>query len=243
MSDTGEPDPRLAAALAAHAAGPSPARRSEVLAALVDARVFLCLAARRSEGKAVDMAMLSLVREDGARVVPVFSDGHAVQRWRAEARPRPLPGPQACATALEDGAAGVLLDPAGAALGITRDELERLARGWVPVVGTALAARRTTSALVAPSATPDAALVAALGEALSEEPVRGARLLEGPDGLVLGLDADLDPAALAALAQRVVRRLGPALPLDGLDVAVVAGAGPGVPVDLPRRRSWFRRGR
>jgi hypothetical protein len=243
VSDTGEPDARLAAALAAHTAGPSPARRSEVLAALVDARVFLCLAARRSEGEAVDMAMLSVVGADGARVVPVFSDGHAVQRWRAEARPRPLRGPQACATALDDGAAGVLLDPAGAAVALTRGELEQLARGWVPVTGSSLAARRTTSALVAPSAEPDPALVAALGEALAQEPVRGARLLEGPDGLVLGLDADLDAAALAALAQRVVRRLGAALPPDGLDVTVVSGPGAGVPVGLPRRRGLLRRGR
>ena len=74
--------------------------------------------------------------------------------------------------------------------------------------------------------------------------MRSARLLEGPDGLVLGLDADLDPAGLAALADRVVRRLGPALPLDGLDVAVV-GTGPGIPVTLPsgptRRRGWSLR--
>lgn len=241
MTDTGEPDPRLAAALAAHATGATPSRRAEVLAALVDARVFLCLAARRHDG-VVDMAMLSVVREDGARVVPVFSDGHAVQRWRPEARPRPLPGPQACATALEDGAAGVLLDPGAAALALSRDELVHLARGWVPVTGTSLAARRTTSALVAPAVAPDPALVRSLGEALAQEPVRGARLLEGPDGLVLGLDADLDPSSLAALAQRVVRRLGPALPADGLDVAVAGSGAAGVPVPLDRpRRGWLRR--
>jgi hypothetical protein len=244
VTDDGAPHPRLAAALAAHASGPSPARRAQVLAALVDARVFLCLAARTGAG-GVDMAMLSVVREDGARVVPVFSDGHAVQRWRAEARPRPVDGPTACATALEDGAAGVLLDPLGAAVAVGRDELARLARGWVPVTGTALAARRTTSALSAPAAAPDPALVDALGRALADEPVRAARLLEGPDGLVLGLDADLDPSALAALARRVVRRLGPALPPDGLDVTVVRRPGPGVAVPLPRRRRlpWRRRPR
>jgi hypothetical protein len=240
VSDTGEPDPRLAAALAAHARAASLARRGEVLAALVDARVFLCLAARRHAGT-VDMAMLSLAREDATRVVPVFSDGHAVQRWRAEARPVPVRAPQACATALEDGAVGVVLDPGAAAVVLGRDELVRLARGWVPVTGTSLAARRTTSALAAPAAAPDAALVTALGEALSGEPVRGARLLEGPDGLVLGLEADLDPAALAA---RVVRRLGPALPADGLDLAAVPPRGPGHPVPLPpsRRRRVWRRG-
>lgn len=241
MTDTGEPDPRLAAALSAWAADPVPARRAEVLAALVDARVFVCLAARPGN-QAVEMALLSVVRTDGARLLPVFADGHAVQRWRREARPVPLPGPQACAAARDDGAVGVLLDPSGAAFAIGPDELARLARGWVPVAGTALAARRTTSALTAPAVAPDATLVTALGQALAGEPVQSARLLEGPDGLVLGLDADLGPAGLAALADRVVRRLGAALPADGLDVAVVAAAGPGVPVPLPRRR-WPRRRR
>lgn len=242
MSDTGEPDARLAAALTAWAAAPGPAARGAVLAALVDARVFLCLAARRTEGKAVDMAMLSLVRSDGARVVPLFTDGHAVQHWRTEARPAPVPGPQACATALEDGAAGVLLDPPGAAFAVDADELVRLARGWVPVSGTALASRRTTAPLAEPDAAPDPVLVTALGQALASEPVQGARLLQGPDGLVLGLVADLAPAALAALAQRVVARLGDALPREGLDVAVVPPHGPGVAVPLPRRRrSLLRR--
>ena len=242
-ADTGEADPRLAAALTAWADRPGPARRAEVLAALVDARVFVCLAARPGED-AVEMALLSVVRTDGARVLPVFSDGHAVQRWRREARPVPVPGPQACAAARDDGAVGVLLDPSGAALAVDSDELERLARGWVPVTGTALASRRTTSPLRAPSVAPDAALVGALAQALAGEPVRSARLLEGPDGLVLGVDADLDPAALAALADRVVRRLGPALPPDGLDLGVVGAAGPGVPVALPRSaRRWWRPGR
>ena len=240
--DTGEADPRLAAALSAWASQPGPARRAEVLAAFVDARVFVCLAARPGDD-AVEMALLSVVRTDGDRLLPVFSDGHEVQRWRREARPVPVPGPQACATAREDGAVGVVLDPTGAALVVDADELARLARGWVPVAGSALAARRTTASLVAPSAPPDPALVAALGAALGGEPVRAAELLEGPDGLVLGLAADLDPAGLAALADRVVRRLGPALPPDGLDVAVLTGTGSaaGVEVPLARRRRWSLR--
>jgi hypothetical protein len=189
------------------------------------------------------MAMLSLVRTDGARVVPLFSDGHAVQHWRTEARPAPVSGPQACATALEDGAAGVLLDPPGAALGGRADELAHLARGRVPVSGTALASRRTTAPLAAPETAPDPLLVAALGRALAAEPVRSARLLQGPDGLVLGLDSELTPPELAALAQRVVSRLGDALPAEGLDLAVVAAGGPGVEVPLPRRRGLLRRRR
>lgn len=242
--DTGEADPRLGAALHAWQASPGPAQRAEVLAAFVDARVFVCLAVRPTGGT-VDMALLSVVRTDSTRLLPVFSDGHVVQVWRREARPVPLPGAQACATARDDGAVGVLLDPSGAALFIDADELERLARGWVPVAGTGLASRRTTVALTAPSVRADTALVEALGAALVAEPVQSASLLQGPDGLVLGLvpvpGAALDPAALAALANRVVRRLGPSLPPDGLDVTVVPPAGPGQPVSLRRRRRWLRR--
>lgn len=241
VGDTGEPDTRLAAALRAWQDAPGTAQRAAALAALVDARVFVCVAARPT-ADSVEMALLTVVRTDGARVLPVFSDGHAVQRWRREARPVPVPAPQACAAALADGASGVLLDPTGAALAVDADELTRLARGWAPVAGTSLASRRTTAALTAPSAPVDADLVAALAAALASEPVRSARLLEGPDGLVLGVDADLDAAALAALASRVLRRLGPALPPDGLDLAVVPPDGPGSPVLVPARGWWRRRG-
>ena len=243
---TGEPDARLAAALRGWQAAPGTAQRAAVLAALVDARVFVCVAARPT-AEAVEMAVLTVVRTDGARVLPVFSDGHAVQRWRREARPVPVPAPQACAAALADGAAGVLLDPTGAALAVDADELTRLARGWAPVAGTSLASRRTTAALTAPSAPVDAALVEALSSALAGEPLEGARLLDGPEGPVLGLvpapRAVLDPAGLAALASRVLRRLGAALPPDGLDVAVVPAHGPGhvVPLAPARRRRWRRR--
>lgn len=247
MPDTGAPDARLAAALQAWQRGALAAQRAAVLAALVDARVFLCLAARPTDG-AVEMALLTVVRSDGARVLPVFSDGHEVQRWRREARPVPVTGPQACCAAAENGAVGVLVDPTGAAFAVGADELSGLARGWVPVTGTRLAARRTTSPLTAPSAPVDAALVTALGAALAGEPVDSARLLDGPDGAVLGLvpapGRPLDPAALAALADRLVGRLGAALPSDGLDVAVVPAAGPGQPVPIPAApRRWWRRRR
>ncbi len=69
--------------------------------------------------------------------------------------------------------------------------------------------------------------------------MRAARLLDGPDGPVLGVvpRTPLDPAALAALAQRLAPRLS-----APLDLAVVAPGGPGAEVPL-RRRGWLRRGR
>jgi len=79
--------------------------------------------------------------------------------------------------------------------------------------------------------------------ALAGEGLRSARLLDGPDGPVLGVAADtpLTPAGLAALAQRIMQRLGADLPADGLDLAQVPVQGPGQQV--LRTKGWLRRGR
>lgn len=249
-ADDGAPDARLAAALAADDG--TPARRGEVWAALVDARVFLALSARalghevsRATGlvqeSQADMALLSIAATSGARALPAFTDGHAVQRWRAEARPVRVSGPQACATVLEDGADALLLDPTGVALAVTGADLVELAAGRVPVPGAALSSRR--------GALPDAALedpelVAALALALAgERTVRAARLLSGDAGPVLGLvlAGSLGPAELAGLADRIRTTLGPSLPGEGLDLAVVPADGPGTPVPVRRRRFGLRR--
>jgi hypothetical protein len=252
-SDDGRPDARLTTALARWSADPCDAARAEVLAALVDARVFLPLAAQAGgtevgahglrQERSAEMALLTVRRGDGARALPAFPDGHQVQRWRPEARPVPVLGALACATALEDGAVALLLDPAEAALVVAGPELSALAGGRVPVPGTAVSTRREAVALRTPSTPPPPALLDAVAAALAGEPVRAARLLDGPAGPVLGIVTDrvLGPAELAALAARVAERMGPLLPEEGLDLAVVPADGPGVPVRL--RRRWRRPGR
>jgi hypothetical protein len=245
--DDGAPDPRLAAALAAHDG--TPAGAGEVLAALVTARVFLALSAEAlgtepsavaglREESAARMSLLSLVGAGGVRALPAFLDGHQVQRWRSEARPVPVEGTLACRTALEDGAGALLLDPGGRAFAVTGGALAELAAGRVPVPGAALSTRAAHVRLVAGPPAP-ASLLSALGRALEGEPVSAARLLAGPDGPVLGLVTDLPPGPLAALAARLRERLGADLPPAGLDLAVVDAAGPGEVVPV-RRRRWFR---
>ena len=241
LEDHGTADPRLVAALSGD-------DHAEVLAALVDARVFAAITATatgtetgahglRQESSA-EMAVVLLQSADGTRALPVFTDLGQLKRWRLDARPVPLTGPQACQAALDERADAIVLDPAGA--GVTVSELGPLAQGFVPVPGSSLSARRADTPLRRPTDVPEG-LVAALRAALRAEPLHAARLLESDEGLVLGVvpSVDLGPAELAALAQRLMASLGPALPAAGLDLAVVAPTGPGL--DLLTRRRFFRR--
>jgi hypothetical protein len=249
VSDTGSADPRLAAALAAYASSGTAAARAEGLAAVAGARLFAAVTATRTAEhveagtglraeSTAEMALLTLVGSGGGRAVPLFLDAAAAVAFRPGARPVPLPGPQACAAALEDGAVAVLVDPPGAGLVVTGSDLRELAGGRVPVAGAALSTARTATALTAPTDVDDALLLA-VAAAVQDEPVRAARLLAGPDGPVLGVVGEraLAPAELAALAARVLPRAG----VPDLALAEVPAEGPGLPVALRRRRRWALR--
>ena len=222
----------------------TPAAHGEVLAAFVDAEVFAPITATstaehveagtglRAESSA-EMAVVLLAGADGTQALPVFSSTEAMKRWRIDVRPVRMTGREAAQAAGEQGCSAVVVD---AVVPVT--ELADLAAGWVPVVGSALATRVGAPELQEPGSVPSG-LATALRAALAVEPLRAARLLEGPDGPVLGVcpRTPQSPAALAALAQRVMTSLGDALPAGGLDLTVVPRRGPGVDV-LPRR---FRR--
>ena len=247
MTDTGEADPRLATALQRYDG--TAATRAEVLAGLAGARVFVAITATstaehvepgtglRAESSA-ELALVSVVASDGERALPAFADTAALRRWRLDVRPAPVTAAHLARAALDDGADAVLLDPSHAAVVLRRPELQAIADGYVPVAGAALAARTTDQQLTSPTEPPSPDLVRALAAALTPERPRAARLLDGPHGPVLGISprVPLDPAALAALAQRVMTRLGPALPTRGLDLAVVPLTGPGHAVITRRGR-------
>lgn len=243
MTDTGLADPALQAALGEWAGGRTPGNRARVLALLATTRVFAAVTARstaehvdpgtglRAESTA-EMALVTLAGSTG-RGIPVFLDVPGVTAFVEGARPVRLTVPEVCRAALDDGAVAVLVDPPGAALTLTGAELTELAAGRTPVPGApALSARTATAALTHP-ADPDPQLLEALAAALRGEKVR-ARLLDGPDGPVLGVVGSRSPAELAALAGR----LAPRLPRP-LDLAAVDETGPGVEV----RGRRFRRGR
>jgi hypothetical protein len=247
VRDDGLADPAVTAALQEWAADRTSATRAAALTGLVGARVFAAVTARstaehvdpgtglRAESTA-EMALVTLAGSSG-RGVPVFLDVPSLLAFDPGARPVRLSVPEACTAALQDGAVAVLVDPPGAALVLAGPELAELAQGRVPVPGAPLSARSSRAALTTP-ADPDSDLMRQLSAALRDEPVKAARLLDGPDGPVLGVvpDRPLDPAALAALAGRIAPRLD-----RPLDLAVVPPDGPGVPV--PGRRRWLRRGR
>jgi hypothetical protein len=243
LVDTGATDPRLARALSAYDG--TAASHAELMAALVGARVYAAITATataehvdggtglRAESSA-EMAVVLVAAPDGARALPVFSSTESLEQWRSDVRPVALTGPEAAQAGLDEGAVALLVEGR-----ITVTELPDLAAGWVPVPGSGLATRVGDVALRPPSEVPEA-LVAALRTALEGERLRSARLLEGPDGLVVGVapSQELGPAELAALAQRVAGRLGDGFPDAGLDLVRVGPRGPGR--ELLRRTSWWR---
>jgi hypothetical protein len=119
--DTGEPNPALAAALAAYAG--DPAREPEVLAALPGARLLVPVVAELGEAetgpdglvrdKAADMATVLMRGADGRLALLAFTGLEALHRWDPDARPVPVPARTAALAALQDGAEALLIDVAG----------------------------------------------------------------------------------------------------------------------------------
>jgi hypothetical protein len=104
--DTGAPDPRLVAGLAAGDAG-------TVRVALLSARLLVPVVAMGEESTGAEMAVPGLVGADGRRALPVFSGVEALAAWRSDARPVPMSGAQAVAAAQDEGYAALVLDVAG----------------------------------------------------------------------------------------------------------------------------------
>jgi hypothetical protein len=123
--DRGEPDPELAAALAAD-------DRAGVHARLPHARLLVPVVAVASDAKAggeADMAVPTLVNAAGRRGLPVFSGVAALAEWRADARPVPMSGARVIAAAIEERYDGLVIDVAGPASFVLEPaELRLLAR-------------------------------------------------------------------------------------------------------------------
>lgn len=216
--DTGEADPRLAAALAA---GDS----AEVAAALVDARLIVGVVALPGEQVASEgeMALALLESASGARALPAFTSLAALHHWREDARPVPRPAVELARAVRSEGLAALVVDVAGPVpWTLEGDEIDALAAGFVPA-GEQFTARRVAPVLRPPTWEPTAGLIAA-ADAVSAS---GAEVYavdvqldrptgSGPRGPALGLA--LPPGvAPAPVAERLLAAAGQPLDLLLLD--------------------------
>ncbi|MFA1542172.1 SseB family protein [Actinomadura monticuli] len=120
--DDGSADPRLCEALAGYAAGRVGAHA--VLRRLQGARLLVPIVAVLTEAedtapgeprreKSSDMALPTLIGDDGRRGVLGFTCTETMKAWRADARPVTVRGGDACRAALDEGADALVVDVAG----------------------------------------------------------------------------------------------------------------------------------
>ncbi len=137
--DTGAAAPEVTAALAAYAADRT--RYADALAALQDARLLVPVVALLGEvehdehglahDKSSDMASVSITGRDGRTALLAFTGTDRMQAWDPGARPVPVPARLAAGSAIQDGAAALLIDVAGpVSLVVQGEDLSALAAGW-----------------------------------------------------------------------------------------------------------------
>jgi len=114
--DTGEADPAVIAVLAAYAAGE--AAEHAVLTAVAASRLLVPIVAVLAEAdadgteKETEMALPTLVGNDGRTAVIAFTGTGALRNWREDARPVPVPASRLWAAAVS-AADAVVVDVAG----------------------------------------------------------------------------------------------------------------------------------
>jgi hypothetical protein len=137
--DDGSAPAALTAALAAWRAGT--ASYAEALAALQAARLLVPVVAVLGEvevdehglahDKTSDMATVLLQGADGRLALLAFTGSEALRAWNPAGRPVPARCDLVARSALQDGAAAVVVDVAGPVRFVVEgDDLRRLAAGW-----------------------------------------------------------------------------------------------------------------
>ena len=184
--DDGSADPGAVAALAAFAAGEG--SEHAALAALATARLLVPVVATMGE-ESSEMALPTLIGNDGRPALPAFTCLDALRRWRPDARPVPVPAPGVWQAAQETGA--VVIDVAGPVpLAVDGARLAALAEGRpVPL----------------PHEDPDVTALAreALGR---QDVITGFRLLPAAGDADLALEVAVEPSCDAARAREAVSR-------------------------------------
>jgi hypothetical protein len=115
--DTGGADPAVTAALAAYAAGA--AAEHAVLTAVAASRLLVPVVAVLAEAnddgteKETEMALPTLIGNDGRKAVIAFTGTDTVKRWRPDARPVPVPAARLWPAVAAEQADAVVIDVAG----------------------------------------------------------------------------------------------------------------------------------
>jgi hypothetical protein len=135
--DTGAADRAVSAALAGYAAGQLTERAA--LAAVTGTRLLVPVVAVLTEAaedgaeKESEMAMATLVSDDGQKAVIAFTGTETLDRWRQDARPVPVPAASLWPAVAAEDAAAVVVDVAGPVpLVIEGARLAALASGQPP---------------------------------------------------------------------------------------------------------------
>jgi len=214
--DDGAADPAVQAALTSYAAGQG--SEHAALTALAGSRLLVPVVAVLAEAddqggdKSTEMALPTLVAEDGSRAILAFTSLDALKRWRSDARPVPVPAASAWLAGTQD-ATAVVIDVAGP----------------IPLAvdGARLAALAAGRPVPLPHQDPE--VLAALQAALAREPLIVAAALTTPDQRVAaaaGGPGQLADAGLGGLAEDGAEaEAAPSSPGSDLALQVTLAAG------------------
>jgi hypothetical protein len=171
--DDGSAEPAVLSALTAYAAGQG--SEHAALTALARSRLLVPVVAvpvageqaeadSQGGGKSTEMALPTMVAADGSRAILAFTCLDALQRWRSDARPVPVPAASAWLAGTQE-ADAVVIDVAGPVT--------------LAVDGARLAALAAGRPVPLPHQDPE--VLAALQAALEREPLIVAAAVTSPD--------------------------------------------------------------
>lgn len=184
---------------------------TEALLALSAVRVLIPLLAEagdfgltpegRTVEKSQELSIVTVGAPDGRRVMPVFSSVDAMRAWNPEARPIPVPMPQAAVAAAQEETDLIIVDPGSpdSEIGVRRTQLEAVAIGAraVPAWADAAVAEAFHAAAIGDARVRQISIAPADPEA---------RLLEAEVAVIVELQPGLERASLEEMLGELQQR-------------------------------------